>query len=88
MLILARHSGESIRINDDIKLTIYYHHGSQVKIGIEAPRHISIMREELLNSVKKKQDSSIEVQAESTTPDKPQVEIKTRRKKRIILPVT
>ncbi len=56
MLILERHSGESIHINDDIKLTIYYNKGSQIKMGIEAPRHISIMREELLLKKQDEQD--------------------------------
>jgi len=53
MLILERHSGESIKINDEIVLTIYFNKGNQIKLGIDAPRNISIMRKELLSSSKK-----------------------------------
>lgn len=53
MLILERRCGEAIYINDDIKLTIYYYQGTQVKMGIEAPRHINIVRKELIQTQKK-----------------------------------
>lgn len=48
MLILTRKSGEKIRIAGDIELTVLHVSGSQVKIGIDAPEDITIMREELL----------------------------------------
>jgi len=46
MLILSRNIGDSIRIGDDIKLTILENDG-QVRIGIDAPREISAHREEI-----------------------------------------
>jgi len=48
MLILTRKSGEKIRIAEDIELTVLHVSGSQVKIGIDAPKDVTIMREELL----------------------------------------
>ncbi len=48
MLILTRKSGEKIRIAGDIELTVLHVSGSQVKIGIDAPEDVTIMREELL----------------------------------------
>ncbi len=53
MLILERQCGEAIHINDDIKLTIYYYKGTQVKLGIEAPRHVNIIRKELIQTSEK-----------------------------------
>ena len=51
MLILARKTGETIAINDNIKITVLEMKGGQVKLGIEAPRDISIHREEVLNRI-------------------------------------
>jgi len=48
MLVLTRRFGESIRIGDDIRVTIIERdHNHQVRVGIEAPNSISILREEL-----------------------------------------
>lgn len=50
MLVLARKPGESIRISDDVVLTILHIGRGRVQIGIEAPREIPIRREELAPS--------------------------------------
>ena len=47
MLILTRRSGETILIGDDIEVTVMRVSGNQVRIGIEAPRDVPIVREEL-----------------------------------------
>jgi carbon storage regulator len=47
MLILTRKLGESIRISDNICLTVVEVDGKTVKLGIEAPREIAIHREEV-----------------------------------------
>ncbi len=47
MLILSRRLGESIIIGDEIKVTISEINGSQVKLGIDAPRDIIVHREEI-----------------------------------------
>lgn len=47
MLVLTRKTGQSIRIGDDIIVKIIDVDGSQVKIGIEAPKGVLIFREEL-----------------------------------------
>lgn len=52
MLILARKSGESIKIGDNITLEIISLTGNTVKIGIEAPKEISILRKELYDMIK------------------------------------
>lgn len=47
MLVLTRKRGERIMIGDDVVLTVIEISGDQVRIGIEAPRSVSVMREEL-----------------------------------------
>ena len=47
MLVLARKLGESIRISDDVVLTVLHIGRGRVQIGIEAPRDVLIRREEL-----------------------------------------
>lgn len=48
VLLLTRHPGQSIKIGDDIEITIFKVSGSQVRIGINAPKDINIVRTELL----------------------------------------
>lgn len=47
MLILTRKTGESICINGDISLTVLSIKGSHVRIGIDAPEHIEVHRQEI-----------------------------------------
>ncbi|MFW5775511.1 MAG: carbon storage regulator CsrA [Chitinivibrionales bacterium] len=53
MLVLTRKLGESIRIQDDIIIKIVDLDGRHVKLGIEAPRTISINREEIYERIQK-----------------------------------
>lgn len=57
MLKLGRRAGESIIIGDDIVVTILRIQGLQVSVGIEAPKDIPIVRDELLKKgAKNEQD--------------------------------
>jgi len=48
MLVLTRRENESLVIGGDIKLTILAVKGGQVRVGIDAPKDVSIHRQELL----------------------------------------
>lgn len=47
MLVLTRKINESIKIGDDIEITILSVSGEQIKIGIDAPKHVEIHRKEV-----------------------------------------
>lgn len=46
MLVLTRRAGETLLIGDDIKITVLGANG-QVRLGIEAPREVLVLREEI-----------------------------------------
>lgn len=58
MLILTRKNGESIIIGDDIKITLVGVKGYQVKIGIDAPKEVSVHREEIYRRIKEQEDAT------------------------------
>ncbi len=51
MLVLNRNFGESIMIGDNIVIKVLQTHRNQVSLGIEAPRNISVHREEIYQKV-------------------------------------
>lgn len=48
MLILTRKEGEAVWIGNDIRISVEYIDGRQVRLGFDAPREVRIVREELL----------------------------------------
>ena len=53
MLVVTRKQGESILIGDDIEISVYKIEDGSVKIAIQAPREMSILRKELYKEVEK-----------------------------------
>ncbi|HYC09619.1 MAG TPA: carbon storage regulator CsrA, partial [Steroidobacteraceae bacterium] len=46
MLILTRRVGETVMIGDDVTITVLGVKGNQVRVGINAPKHVAVHREE------------------------------------------
>ena len=47
MLILTRRPGESVKIGDDITVTVLGVRGNQLRLGFSAPRHVAVHRQEV-----------------------------------------
>jgi carbon storage regulator len=63
MLILTRKLGERITIGDDISVTLLEIKGSQVRLGIEAPKGIGIYRQEIYERIRQQNLRASEVTA-------------------------
>ena len=53
MLVLTRKSGQKLIIDNEIEVTILETRGESVKLGIKAPRHVTIYREEIFEEIQK-----------------------------------
>ena len=60
MLILQRRAGESIRIGEDIEITVVSTEGGRVRLSISAPKEITILRSELIGARETNLDSAME----------------------------
>jgi carbon storage regulator len=58
MLILTRRVGESLIIGDDVTVTVLGVKGNQVRIGVDAPKQVSVHREEIYERIQKEKESS------------------------------
>lgn len=65
MLVLTRKPGESIVIDNDIIVTVVEVRGGQVRIGIQAPRHVQVHREEVFEQVRQENVAAVEAANEA-----------------------
>jgi carbon storage regulator len=66
MLVLTRKLGESIAIDDHIKIRVVQIKGKQVRLGIEAPKETKIHREEVYLAIQDSNKESASSDSEST----------------------
>ena len=56
MLILSRRPGESLIIGDNVTINVLGIQGNQVRLGIEAPREVTVHREEIYARIQAEKD--------------------------------
>ena len=67
MLVLSRQRDEVIKIGDDIEITIVDVRADKVRIGIQAPRHVSVHRKEIYLAIQAENTASAGLDADAFT---------------------
>jgi carbon storage regulator len=58
MLVVTRRANEAIVIRDDIVVTVVSVRGDQVRIGVEAPKSVSVNRKEIQEAIHRPDDET------------------------------
>lgn len=67
MLILTRKAGETIRIGDSIAISVVEIRGNQVRIGINAPRNVTVHRQEVYEQIQEQNLQASQAQPSDIT---------------------
>ena len=64
MLVLSRQRDETIMIGDDVEVTVVDIRGDKVRLGITAPREISVHRKEVYEAIRRENRAAAQVKPE------------------------
>lgn len=56
MLVLSRNKGEQIVVADNVVITVVEIRGDKVRLGVEAPKEVSVHRKEVWNAIRREKD--------------------------------
>lgn len=59
MLILTRKAGETIVINENIRVTVLSVKGNQIRLGVEAPENVPVHRQEIHERIKAEAEAAV-----------------------------
>jgi carbon storage regulator len=69
MLVLTRRLNQSIKIGDDIEITVIEVRGDQVRLGVSAPRDVSVHRKEVYLQIQQENQAASQSSAEEVSLD-------------------
>ncbi len=69
MLVLSRQRDETIMIGDDIEITVVDIRGDKVRLGINAPKDVSVHRKEVYEAIKRENRDAARIKPEDIPPN-------------------
>jgi carbon storage regulator len=74
MLILTRRVGETLKVGNDVDVTVLGVKGNQIRIGIKAPKNVAVHREEIFDRIQREAALAERAQQEKAAAQPPQAE--------------
>lgn len=68
MLVLSRQRDQTIMIGDDIEITVVDIRGDKVRLGINAPQHVTVHRKEVYEAIKREDRAASGIKPEDMKP--------------------
>lgn len=67
MLVLSRQKDETIIIGDDIEITVVDIRGDKVRLGVSAPKHVSVHRKEVYDAIRRENREAAKLRTEDVS---------------------